>query len=194
MKIVGVTGNFCSGKTTVSSFLEQFGARLLNADRIVHRLYSEDKRIIRRVTEEFGPGILTGGKVDRKKLGAAAFKNARKLKKLCRIAHPAVLKKIKREIRIVRRGIIVIDAPLLIESGLHKFMDCVIVVKASPGKALERCGIKNFTKRDARTRITFQMPFREKARYADFIVNNNRTKSETKKEVKRIWQLLKKGE
>jgi len=191
MTVLGLTGAFCSGKSTVALFLKGLGTYIIDADKIVHECYKKDAKVKRAIVREFGKDILKGKSIDRNKLALLALKRKKNLNRLLRIVHPAVLKKIKRSTLKSRNSIIVIDAPLLIESGLHKFTDYVIVVKCDLKKRLLRCKKKGFTKNDLIIRNRFQMPLAEKLRHADFVVNNNLGKKNTKREVKRLWDQLK---
>ena len=89
-----------------------------------------------------------------------------------------------------KRRIVVVDAPLLIESDFYKEMDKIIVVKVHRTKELNRCIKLGFSKKEAFKRIKAQMPLRRKLGYADFIIDNNGSKSQTKRRVKEIWNKL----
>ncbi len=191
MTLVGVTGAFCAGKTTVCAFFKNLGAHVIDTDKIVHRLYKKDKKIRNAILKNFGRIVFTpGGEVDRKKLGKIAFRNRKALNKLCGIVHPEVIKEIKEMMRLSKKFIIVIDAPLLIEADLQREVDYIVVVKASLKKQVERGARKGFKKHDCLARRRLQLPLREKIKYADFIINNNRSREYTKKEVMRVWKSL----
>jgi len=191
MTLVGVTGAFCTGKTTVCAFFKNLGAHVIDADKIVHRLYKKDEKIKNAILKNFGKIVFTpGGEVDRKKLREVAFRNRRNLNKLCGIVHPEVIKEIKKMVKLSKKFIIAIDAPLLIEANLQREVDYVVVVTAGLKKQIERGARRGFKKHDCLARRRLQLPLREKIKYADFVVNNNRSREYTKKEVVRIWESL----
>ncbi|MBL7155533.1 MAG: dephospho-CoA kinase [Candidatus Omnitrophica bacterium] len=189
MKVIGVTGTFCTGKTTVTAFFKKLGAHTIDADRIVHGLYKkrDTKRLIRK---NFGSGVFKSGKIDRIKLGKIAFKNKRNLKRLCRIIHPKVIKIIKSEVKKSKKRITVVDVPLLIEAGLAKSFDYIIVVKCAVKKQVRRSAGRGFRERDVCRRRRQQMPLRKKIEYADFVIDNNHSKKYTCGEVMKIWKKI----
>ncbi|MBN1353108.1 MAG: dephospho-CoA kinase [Candidatus Omnitrophica bacterium] len=187
MKCIGVTGPVCSGKTTVAEYFRAMGACLIDADSMVHGLYRTDDRIIKRVRAEFGERVFTRGKIDRKKLASEVFKNRSKLQTLVAIVHPEVIKRIICETRKRKTRPTVIDAPLLFESGLHRLVDYVIVVRASLRRRLRRCDKRGLAKSDMAKRGSFMIPLDKKIKYADFIIDNDSSKNETRKAVKAIW-------
>jgi len=190
-KVIGLTGGPCTGKTTVASFFRSLGAALIDADRIAHDVYRKDKSIRDAVRAAFGGEVFSGKRIDRKKLGRVVFKNGKRLGKLCRIAHPAIIERIKSEIARVKKPVAVLDAPLLMEAGLDKEMDYVAVVICGKKNQLKRSLGKGVAKTELFARISAQMPLGEKTARADFVINNNRSKRETKKEVEKIWLRLK---
>jgi dephospho-CoA kinase len=138
VKLVGVTGGLSAGKTSVCRFFKKLGAHVIDADRIVHALYENDKEVKAAVLRNFGTGAFTRGRVNRKKLGQIAFGSKKRLEKLCRLTHPKTIKRIKAEARNARKPVVIIDAPLLIESGLQRGMDAVVVVTASRAGRIRR--------------------------------------------------------
>jgi len=191
MTLVGVTGTFCSGKSTVCAFFKELGARVIDADKIVHRLYRSDKEIGRLVKRYFGEAVFTKKNIDVVKLRKVAFAGKKNLEKLCGIVHPRVLKIMKEEIGRSNKSVTVLDAPLLIEAGLSEEVDFVVVVSASFEKRLSRCGARGYTGKDIRLRGAQQMHLRDKIKCADFVIHNNGSEQDVKKEVRRIWKTLK---
>lgn len=192
MTLIGVTGAFCTGKTTVAGFFKDLGAYTIDADKVVHRLYRENKNIKEAILNAFGKKVFAKNIINKKKLGELAFRNKKNLKKLCAIIHPEVIKKIKEDVsRFEKDAMLVIDAPLLIEAGLHRFVDFVVVVSANPGTQIRRCRMRNFTKKDLLKRQKAQMSLSEKEKHADFIIDNNGRKRDTRKDVEKLWEELK---
>jgi len=193
--IVGLTGCFGSGKTTVAGFFKNMGAHVIDADSLVHEMYTRDAGIKRKIIARFGKCVKTGrGQIDRKKLGEAAFKSRKALQELCRIIHPEVIRRIKSLAGKIKKPVVVIDAPLLLESGLVGAVDLVVTVQASRKKSIERCLKKGFGKDDILRRLSLQIPMRKKIALADFVINNNYSKEESRKKAAIIWQELRRKE
>lgn len=189
--VIGVTGTFCTGKTTVSRLFGKLGAYVIDADRIVRQLYTEDKEIKNAVLKKFGSVVFApGGGINRKKLGKIAFKNRGNLNKLERTIHPKVIKKIKEMVKLSKKDVVIVDAPLLIEADLQRAVDYIVVVASSLKKQFELADRRGFTKRDCLQRRKLQRPLREKIKYADFVIDNNRSKAYTKKQVVKVWKGL----
>ncbi|MFH1995514.1 MAG: dephospho-CoA kinase [Candidatus Omnitrophota bacterium] len=197
MIVVGVTGSLATGKSFVAGILKSLGADVLDADRIAHRAIRKKSAQYRKAAAAFGRKILSDdGEIDRKALAGAVFSDEKKLRRLVKIVHPSVIKEIKRRLRIVslrrRRSIVVIDAPLLIESGLLDEVDILIVVTSTRATQLARAGRGlKLDKKDAVRRIRRQMPLAEKAKRADLIIDNDGSMARTKKQVVKVWKILK---
>ena len=191
MKVIGLTGSFGTGKTFVASVFKSLGAKVLDADKIAHDVIKKGRPAHRRIVAAFGVSVLArGGNIDRKRLAGIVFEDIRKLKKLNSIVHPEVVAFIKS--RIDRTGgddVIVIDAPLLVEASLTKITDSLVVVKASKARQVERC-VKKFCmeREDVLKRIRHQIPMRKKVRMADFVIDNDGTRSETRRQAKKVWR------
>ena len=191
---IGLTGGFGTGKSTVAGMFRSLGAKVLDADKMNHRLIHRGGACFPAVVKLFGKKILSGRDIDRKKIAAVVFKNRAKLQQLNAIVHPAVIRDIKKEIQRFKRGkrtTIIIDAPLLIEAGLHKLCDCVIVVVSGREKQIQRVMRRmEINRKEVLKRIRAQMPLKRKIQLADITIHNNGTRIQTRKEVRRIWQSL----
>lgn len=190
--ILGVTGSFGSGKTTVSVFFKTFGAKVIDADKLAHESILPKGRCYKKIIVSFGKGILrSDGTIDRPKLGSIVFGNKKLLKELSNIIHPEVIKKMENIIKKSKTKIIVLDIPLLIESGLEKLVDKLIVVKINRREQLKRIRNKTaLSRKDILKRIDSQIPLRVKTRLADFIIDNSATVEETKKQTRKIMKQL----
>ena len=170
--IIGITGSFGTGKTTVASMFKDLGAKVIDADKIVHSLI--DKKM-------------------RGKLAKIVFQRKEYLNRLCKVIHPFVVDKIRRLCKKYKNKLIVIDAPLLIEVGLHKEVDFVIVVKAKKDIQIKRAMKKTkLSRKEVLARINCQIPLREKISLADFVIDNSSTLSKTKNQVRKIFGRFKK--
>lgn len=189
MTVIGLTGGIASGKTTIAKEFRKMGAVIIDADKISNRLLM-NKAISRRILKAFPSALGCAGGIDKRLLAEAVFCDKRKLEKLCRILHPAVLKGINKDIRRFKNRVAIIDAPLLIESGLDKDMDYVVVVSAARAAQLKRGIKRGFKEVELKKRIKFQMPLKEKIKRADFVLDNNRGLEDSRKQVKKIWRKL----
>jgi len=190
--IIGVTGSFGSGKTTVSSFLKSFGAGVIDADKIAHQVISPGSSCRGRLVQLFGKDILSqGDRVDRKKLGKIVFENRKLVDRLNRLVHPEVIKIIKQNIKCAKNNILILDAPLLIESGLNKVVDYLIVVKVKKDEQFKRIEKRTaLGKTEITKRIKSQMSLQDKVRLADFVIDNSGTLQNTKKQVREVWKSM----
>jgi len=190
--ILGLTGSFGSGKTTVSRILRSFGAQVLDADKLAHGCITYRSAAYEKIIRTFGKKILKKNRViDRKKLARIVFNDINLLIKLNNIIHPEVVRIIKSKIKSLKTKVIVLDAPLLIESGLNKIVDKLIVVKINRAKQIERIMKKTeLCRLDILKRIKRQIPLSDKIRLADFVIDNNGTIRETRKQVEKIRRFL----
>ena len=201
--IVGITGGFGTGKTTAAAFFKALGAKVLDADKIAHEALLKEATghrpqatCYKKIVKIFGKEILRKDKgIDRKKLGLIVFGNKTLLKRLNSIVHPYVIKRIKEGVKEIRRlktkTVVVLDAPLLIEAGLRGLVDKLIVVKAGSRQQIERCR-KNYglSGEEVLARIKSQMPIGEKIRFADFVIDNSKSRERTRGEVRKIWERI----
>lgn len=191
MTIIGITGSFGTGKSFVASVFKSLGAKVLDADKIAHKLLKKGAPAYEETVDLFGAAILAKNKdIDRGKLAAIVFADREKLEKLNSIIHPKVIREIKDKIESWRgEKAVVIDAPLLIEANLEGMVDKLVVVKASKDTQIARCSKKfGIDEDECMARINNQMPLREKLERADFIIDNEGTKAQTKKQVTEIWR------
>jgi len=193
---VGLTGSIGTGKSTVSEIFKQLGAYVIDADKVVHNLLKKDE-IKRKLAYLLGKEIFNeNGEIDRKKVASIIFKNPEKKKEIEKIIHPEVRKEIKNFINEIEKkdknAVIIAEIPLLIEGGLYKDYDKIIVVYAPENLQIERLVKKGFTKDDALSRIKSQMPIKEKLKYADIIIENTGSLEELKNKVEKIYNELKK--
>jgi len=189
--ILGITGIFGSGKTTVARLFSKHGYKIINADEIGHKLLNK-KPIKNKIIKEFGKSILTKGKIDRKKLKNIVFYNHKKLIKLNKIIHPLIIKEISSTIRKSKNKNIAIDAALLIEAKALNLVDKLIIVKINKKEQLKRILKKNkYNKKEINNIIKSQLPQKEKLKYGDYIIDNSRGLRDTKKIIKNTLDELK---
>ncbi len=194
--IIGITGGFSSGKSTVAGFLAERGAVVLDADTMAHQALVSEENCYQAVVKLFGDSILgEGRRIDRQLLGKIVFSDFKKLQRLNQIIHPYVKRKFKETtVRILRenpRSLIVFDVPLLVESGMTSDVDWMVVVTTTVKKQIERAMERfGLAEREVLRRIQAQIPSREKARRADFVISTSGTLDETKEQVEKLCQKL----
>ncbi|MCX5700756.1 MAG: dephospho-CoA kinase [Candidatus Omnitrophica bacterium] len=190
--VIGLTGSFGSGKSRVAGIFRSLGARILDADKIAHSCINRGKPAYNKIISIFGESLLNKRKeIDRLKLGKIVFKDKLKLKKLNSIIHPEVIRIIKERVKVIKKGVIILDAPLLIEAGLQSYVDKLVVVKVDRDTQIKRLlKKKKYTEKEILRIIKSQIPLRLKMRLADFIIDNNGTLFETKKQVAQLRRQL----
>jgi dephospho-CoA kinase len=190
--VVGLTGGFMTGKTTVAGLLRSKGIKVIDADAIGHRLLKPGTRVYASIVRHFGSTVLKNdGTIDRGALSRIVFSRDSHLAALNRIIHPEISRIIKNEISLVRKGVVVLDAPLLLEVGFQRFVDRVVVVTASRLNQIKRAQDRmRLSKAAVIRRISSQIPLQDKVRMADFVIDNNGTKkvlSKRVEEIRRMW-------
>ncbi len=192
--IVGVTGQLATGKSTVAAMFAAFGAGVINADLLAHRALRPLGGCYLKVVKVFGKDILTDGQIDRAKLAARVFANLTELKKLEKIIHPFVIRETRKEILLFKKAgkkVVVLDVPLLFESGMDKLADITLVVKTN--RTIQMARVKAQGRLSATyvfARIRMQWPMAQKARRADIIIDNGGSRKETQKYVKQVWEMI----
>ena len=190
--VLGLTGSFGSGKSTVAAMFKSLGAAVVDADDIAHRIIKPRTETYKRIARAFGEKILKKDKtIDRVKLAKTVFDDPALLYKLNCLTHPEIIRLIKQEVKNSSGKVTVVDAPLLIEAGLKSLADKIIVVTLSLDKQVKRIKARNTTlKKDILKRIRSQIPLAKKIRLADFVIDNNQTMRNTKAQVLDIWEQL----
>lgn len=185
MKIIGLTGGIASGKSTVSKFLAELGATIIDGDETAHRLMEPDQPIWEDVVNAFGREVLNpDSTIDRIKLGAIVFNDREKLQVLNQIAHPRIIAEIQNRLGHLRHtqpdSVLVLDIPLLFEGRMDRLCDQVWVVWVPREIQIERLMDRNWLSREeAIKRIDAQMSLDAKARLADIVIDNSGTVEET---------------
>ncbi len=193
MKIIGLTGGIGSGKSTVSGFLAELGAVIIDADRVGHALLKPNTEIWREVVAAFGKQILTpDGEINRKKLGLLVFGSPGRLKLLNQLMHPEMKKAVKTQLLEYRRqgaSVVVLEAPLLVETGWTELVDEVWVTTASETTILERLKQQTgLSRKESLARIHSQLPSEKLIKHADVVINTEKSLDELRTKVKKLWQ------
>jgi len=193
MITVGLTGGIASGKSTVSLLLKEKGAVIIDADKIAKDILKPDRPAWFKVAQYFSNAIIKDdGSIDRKKLGRIVFSDDKQLEMLNRLTHPYIIEDIKQQLSFYKQkgeAVIVLDAALLLELGLHNLVDEVWLVVVDINTQVERLlkREKQMTYEEAVRRVRAQMPLEEKKVYAHRIIDNNGTIEATKTQILKIW-------
>jgi len=192
--LVGLTGGIASGKSSVSAMLAERGAEIVDADLIARQVVMPGERAWQKILDHFGRGVLTeDGQVDRKKLADLVFADQAKLTLLNEITHPDIFARVadRLEHNRDREVVVVLDAALLIETGLADRVDVVVVVDAGDEeKQVRRLTAKGFDERDARARMAAQLPAEARLARADLVIRNVGTFEDLTARVDEVWDEL----
>ncbi len=195
MKVIGLTGGIGSGKSTVAQFLAELGAVILDADKVGHEAFKAGTDTWREVVAAFGRQVLTPeGDVDRQKLAEVVFGNPEALSRLNQIMHPQIGRMVKARLEEYRRqgvGVVVLEIPLLVETGGTSLVDEVWVTVASEPTVLRRLEERSgLSRQQSLARLRSQVSNEERVKHADVVINNDGSLDELKAEVKKLWQRL----
>lgn len=194
--IIGLTGGIASGKSTVSRMLEENGAKIIDADRIARQAVQKGMPAWEKIIAYFGREILDGdGEINREHLGKIIFNNKEKKQRLNAIVHPVVMKETQRLIesfqKLAPESLIVLDVPLLLETGMDNGLSDIVVVWVPEAIQLERLMKRDhLSPADAQSRIASQMPIDEKRKKATLVIDNSGDLEQTKQQVLSVYNRL----
>ena len=218
MKIIGLTGGIATGKSSVLKMFRKLGAKTIDADEIVRKLYSKES-VKEMLAFNFGGNAISGnGNVDRKFLAKKIFSDRKSRLLLNALVHPLVNAEIRKRIdtfrkeaarkaggkskskkgaakkstrkKIKNKSLLVVEVPLLYESGNQKMYDKVVVVGSTRKKQIERMGKQGVVRKDAEKRLAAQMSIGKKIKKADFVIYNNAGRKELETGVKKVFEEL----
>jgi len=192
MLLVGLTGNYGMGKSSVLSAFRDLGAITIDSDAVVAGLLTR-KEIVREVAAIFGEDVIDrDGLLDKKIIADKIFNNSKLRTRLEAILHPLVMDEIDRFVLryIKKRVIMVVEVPLLFEGRYQGRFHKTITVFTAQKTALDRLIHAGISRKDALARLKAQMPIREKKRLADYTINNNGTRKETLRQIREIYASL----
>lgn len=172
---IGLTGGIAAGKSTVAEWLRDAGFEVVDADRLVARLYQPDGEGSAVVAQLFGPAYLKAdGSVDHCRVADMVFGDDEARRQLEAAVHPLV----KREFEVIAEktaGVVVLEAPLLVEAGFAPDMDLVVTVEADPEMRLQRATSRGLDLAEARRRMAAQASEETRTAAAHRIVRNDGT-------------------
>ena len=196
MLVVGLTGGIGSGKSTVLRLFEKLGAITIDADKLAREVVKPGRPAWREIKERFGSSVFhRNSALDRKRLAKIIFRDEKGRRDLNQIIHPRVFEEEKRlldEARKRKKKVVVVDAPLMIETGSHKWKDVLVVMSSTTDEQLRRLtsGPRRMSRKEAMSRIEAQMPLSQKLKHADFVIENRGTLAECRKNAQQVFQKI----
>ena len=197
---VGLTGGIACGKSFVGEALAGFGCLVIHMDELGHQALARDGEAYQAVVREFGREILgPGEEIDRRALAAQVFGDPVRLERLNRLVHPPVQ---RREAELIAdyarrepKGIVVVEAAILIETGSYQRYDKIILVTCREEQQLERAMRREgAVETDVRARLSRQMSLAEKRKFADFVIDTSGEKEDTLRQTRAVYEALRRTE
>ena len=192
MIVVGLTGNYGMGKSSVATLFRKLGAHTLDSDKIVAGLLKQES-VRGQILGLLGVSVLKAdGTLNKQLIAEIIFKHAVVRKRLEALLHPLVLEQVDKAVKRIRdaNSIVVVEVPLLFEGKFQNRFDRTLTVYTSQMTALARLKKTGIARKDALSRLKAQMDIRLKKKLSDFCINNNGTKRQTETQVMRIFQTL----
>jgi dephospho-CoA kinase len=193
MLTIGLTGGIGSGKSTVAQILGEFGAPILDADKVAHTTYAPGAPAYDAVIAAFGAQVVAADRtIDRKKLGSIVFGNPERLNQLTSIVWPATRESIRRNVGELRASgaklPIVVEAAILIEANWQPLFDEIWLVRASREQVVARIESQRGLKpAETEARIRAQLSDEERAKHATLVIENNGSLEELREMLKTVW-------
>ena len=193
---VGLTGGIGSGKSTASNFFELFGSFVINADEEAKKILSSNETVQHELISEFGTDIIdVSGEINKAKLARVAFQDEDHQQRLNSVIHPYIYNSIDDHFNDVLKDgkfdIFIVDGALIFESGYDVHMDYIVVVTALLKNRMERAlARQTLSREDILKRIELQWPEEEKVNQADFVIHNDGSEEDLKKNVKSLIEKL----
>jgi dephospho-CoA kinase len=197
MKVIGLTGGIGSGKSTVAGFLAEFGAAVIDLDKVGHEALKRDSETWCKLVEAFGEGILSPDcEIERAKLAKIVFNDPKALLRLNGIIHPVIDRIVADKTEDFRRlGVkaVVFEAAAMVEGGKTFQFDELWVTVAPENTVLGRLGKRSgYSEKESKTRINSQFSNEERIKKADVVINTDCTLDELKDKVMVEFQKLQK--
>lgn len=194
--IIGLTGGIASGKSTVATTLQSWGAYVIDADKLGHRAYVKGTDAFYKVVAQFGEDIVgADGEVDRRALGAKVFGEGGSLKQLTDIVWPAIYDmaaaEIKQSLDSNPNTVVVLEAAVLIEAGWQSLVDEIWVTTVDPSTAIERASARDGVDADAvQARIDAQLSNAERTAEAAVVIDNSADEPQLLAQLENHWKNL----
>jgi len=193
--VVGVTGSVGTGKSTVAQMFSALGAVVIDADRLAHEVMEPKRLAWRRIVRTFGSEIVNDDQtINRKALADRVFQDERARRALEAIVHPPVIRRVKQHLRRLSRNrrirMVVLDVPLLVETGTDALVDALVVVTAPVHVQQNRLIKRGWSAAEAARRTSAQWDLSAKAALADYVVDNADGFAHTRRQVREVWKRL----
>lgn len=193
--IVGLTGGIASGKSTVAQMLAELGARIIDADVIAREIVEPGEPAWKEIRVVFGEEVFRDDdSLDREALGNVVFGDPEARRKLESLTHPRIAQRMMeraQQIRAQGHHWVIYDAALIVENGIHEWLDSLIVVAADRRVQLERVIERDTMSPEAALRrLNAQMPLEAKIAVADYVIDNNGSLDKTREQVERIYRQI----
>ena len=193
MDLIGLSGGIGSGKSTVSDFLRELGAHVVDADEGARAVVLPGTPGFDAVVAEFGPAVVREDRLDRFRLAEIVFHDRGALERLNAIVHPLV-----REWTVARLAeaadsgepIVVQDIPLLFENNYEHLFKATVLVYVPEPLQVERLVARGMAEADARARIANQLPIDEKRARATHLIDNSGSREETRAQTEKVWTAI----
>jgi dephospho-CoA kinase len=193
MYLIALTGGIGAGKSTIASMLAEFGAHVIDADRVARDVVEPGQPALTELVRQFGDEIVTAtGSLNRAKLAQIVFNNPTRLRELNAIVHPAVQKAVLEKMRAFHSDdIVVYDVPLLVEAQRYLPFDLVVVASAPEDVRRARLiELRGMTETEADSRIASQVSEAERLALADVVIDTSGSLEETVAQVERLWERI----
>lgn len=189
--VIGLTGGIASGKGLAAAVCKRRGAIVLHADKIARAVVAPGRPAFKKCVRVFGDAILTrGGRIHRRKLADVVFSQPHKRRKLEAIIHPEVRREIRTRLKGLQ-GLVVLEVPLLFESGLERWCDLSVCIALDRETQIQRLQLRDgLNRRQAIARIRAQLPLKDKLRHADVVIWNDGTRQAFTRAVGRFFNTL----
>ena len=192
--LVGLTGGIATGKSTVAEIFRRLGCVVIDADQLAREVVAPGEPALAAVAREFGDVLAPDGTLDRKKLATIVFADPGRRRGLEGILHPAIRARFDARLEALARdgfeGIVMFDAPVMIESGGYKHMDRLVVVVTDEATQRARLVARDADAADGERRIASQMPLAEKVKLADYVIDNSGDRAATEARTRAVHAAL----
>jgi len=190
---VGITGGLGAGKSAAASFLEEKGAYVFDADVVAKELLKSDPEIKKKLVDAFGTDILKNGEIDNERLAKVSFTGEENQNIINDIIHPRVITSFREKLEELddKYELVVVDAPLIFESGFDNHLDHTVLIYTQYKIRLERAIRRGtLSREEILRRMELQMPEEEKRELASFIIDNSGTPEQLKSAMESLYQKL----
>jgi dephospho-CoA kinase len=194
MKLYGLTGGIASGKSTVAAMFRRLGTPVIDADQIARDLVVPKSPLLTQIGVRWPGAISSDGTLDRAWLGRRVFEQPEERLALETLLHPAIQREVAHRAALLAEQAVpwaLYDAALILENGLDRDLEGVVLVSASPETQVHRLEERNgFSTEQAWSRIRSQMPLSEKLAKADLVIDNDGSLQDTQRRVREVWETL----